>query len=147
MSQPRRTKPRQWPLILGLLIMAGVLHPHPVGAGELAKAFVPGEVWRDTEGNPIDAHGGGVLRFARVYYWYGENRGGDDLGAVACYSSTNLLAWKRAGVVLPRASLPLINGRRTFLERPKVIYNPRTKKFVMWMHLEQGRYLFSRAGI
>ena len=41
----------------------------------------------------------------------------------------------------------MVDGHHTFVERPKVIYNPRTKKFVMWMHLEHGRYLYARAGI
>jgi beta-xylosidase len=48
---------------------------------------------------------------------------------------------------LSRAALPEVNGRPTFVERPKVIYNPRTKKYVMWLHLEQSGYRFSRAGI
>ncbi len=109
--------------------------------------FRPGEVWLDTQGNPIDAHGGGVLQHGGVYYWYGEDRGQPPRGAVACYVSTNLLNWERVGGVLLPDSLPRINGRRTFVERPKVIFNPRTKKFVMWMHLEQGGYRFSRAGI
>lgn len=109
--------------------------------------FRPGEVWRDSDGNPIQAHGGGILVVGNVYYWYGEDRTPGIESAVACYSSTNLLDWKREGVALWRRDLPRVNGHRPFVERPKVIYNPRTTKFVMWMHLDQGRYLFSRAGI
>ena len=33
------------------------------------------------------------------------------------------------------------------IERPKVIYNAKTGKYVLWMHLEQGGYHFARAGI
>ncbi len=133
-------------LILGILA-GGVLGSHAADAATSPRTFTPGEVWLDTEGNPIDAHGGGVLRYGGVYYWYGEDRGQPPRGAVACYSSTNLLDWKRVGAVLPPDGLPRIDGRRTFVERPKVIFNPSTKKFVMWMHLEQGGYRFSRAGI
>jgi hypothetical protein len=114
-------------------------------------AFQPGEVWRDIEGNPIQAHGGGILLHSNVYYWHGEDRTPGGRGAVACYSSTNLLDWKRDGVALSRDVLPRSNNsfRRSgsFVERPKVIYNAATKKFVMWMHLEQGRYTYARAGI
>jgi len=66
---------------------------------------------------------------------------------VACYSSTNLYDWKREGVALSRETLPQIDGRPTFVERPKVLFNPRTGKFVMWMHLEQPGYHYARAGI
>jgi hypothetical protein len=109
--------------------------------------FRPGETWLDVKGNSIQAHGGGILPFGNVYYWYGEDRTPGIRSAVSCYSSTNLFDWKREGVALWQTNLPHVNGRRTFVERPKVIYNARTKKFVMWMHLEQGRYLFARAGI
>ena len=80
------------------------------------------------------------------YYWYGEDRTPEGPGAVACYSSTNLYDWKCEGVVLSKEALPRINDRRTFVERPKVIFNARTGKHVMWMHLEQWGYRLSRAG-
>ena len=35
--------------------------------------IIPGEVWKDTDGNPINAHGGGLLYHDGTYYWYGEN--------------------------------------------------------------------------
>jgi hypothetical protein len=40
--------------------------------------FYPGELWLDTDGNPIQAHGGGILFDVRyeTYYWYGENKDG-----------------------------------------------------------------------
>jgi len=33
------------------------------------------------------------------------------------------------------------------LERPKVIFNPRTKKYVMWMHIDDGPYKKASAGV
>ena len=109
--------------------------------------FQPGAVWLGTDGNPIQAHGGGILARGDTYYWYGEDRTPGGNGAVACYSSTNLYNWKREGVVLSREALPRVDGRSTFVERPKVIFNPRTGKYVMWAHLEQRRYQYARAGI
>lgn len=40
--------------------------------------YHPGKIWLDTEGNPIQAHGGGILYNARtkMYYWYGEYKDG-----------------------------------------------------------------------
>jgi len=112
-----------------------------------AQEFRPGEIWRDTDGKAIQAHGGGVLQYSNVYYWYGEDRSPGGHGAVACYSSTNLYDWKHEGAALSWPDLPKVDGERTFVERPKVIFNPRTKKFVMWLHLEQTGYALSRAGI
>jgi hypothetical protein len=114
---------------------------------DAAAQFFPGKVWRDVDGNAIQAHGGGIVLYKNVYYWFGEDRTPDLYSAVACYSSTNLTDWEREGVALWRRDLPKVNGHRPFVERPKVIYNPATKKFVMWMHLDQDRYQFSRAGI
>lgn len=34
--------------------------------------IIPGERWLDTDGNPINAHGGGILYHEGTYYWYGE---------------------------------------------------------------------------
>lgn len=109
--------------------------------------FSPGETWLDTSNKTIHAHGGGVLLHSNIYYWYGEDRTPGGSGAVSCYSSTNLYEWKREGVALARFDLPRTDGQRAFVERPKVIYNPRTKKFVLWAHLEQRGYSYARAGI
>ena len=38
--------------------------------------FRPGQVWNDTDGNPINAHGGGMLYHEGTYYWYGEYKKG-----------------------------------------------------------------------
>ena len=153
MNVPRPNQRAGLCLTGGYILRFAVLLAGSILAGGVASAaaspgtFRPGEVWLDSEGNPIDAHGGGVLQHLGVYYWYGEGRGQFPRGSVACYSSTNLLDWKRVGGVLQPDSLPRANDRRTFVERPKVIFNPSTKKFVMWMHLEQRGYRFSRAGI
>ena len=32
----------------------------------------PGSIFYDTDGNPINAHGGGFLFYNDTYYWYGE---------------------------------------------------------------------------
>lgn len=35
----------------------------------------PGSIWKDMDGNPINAHGGGILYHEGTYYWYGEFKG------------------------------------------------------------------------
>ncbi len=127
-------------------------------------AFAPGEVWRDTAGQPINAHGGGVLFHNGVYYWYGELKEGRTYlpkvnkgwggtrvvaGGVSCYSSTNLCDWKNEGVALPSdANNPDSDlACENVIERPKVIYNAKTKKFVMWFHQDSPDYQAARAGV
>src|SRR5689334_17582324 len=71
----------------------------------VAPVFRPGEIWCDTAGQPINAHGGGMLFYEGIYYWYGEFKEGQTYlakvnkswggtrviaGGVSCYSSTNL---------------------------------------------------------
>jgi hypothetical protein len=56
---------------------------------------------------------------------------------VSCYSSKDLLNWKNEGL-----ALKVINDTASLLnpgcviERPKVVYNKKTGKFVMWFHHE-----------
>lgn len=105
----------------------------------ISKAFVPGELWRDTLGRPINAHGGGVLFHEGRYYWYGEHKipGLSEKehadGGVHCYSSTDLYNWTDEGIVLPvdfsRTEGDLAAG--CILERPKVLYDSSAKAFVM----------------
>jgi hypothetical protein len=126
--------------------------------------FVPGEVWRDTEGNPINAHGGGFLLHQGTYYWYGENKSGRtflpdsnkswggtrvDFSGVSCYSSTNLFDWKNEGLALKPLFGSLTNDLdpSKVVERPKVVFNRSTKKFVMWMHIDSSNYGAARSGV
>ncbi|HEY8464110.1 MAG TPA: RICIN domain-containing protein [Bacillota bacterium] len=96
-----------------------------------------GTQFRDTNGNIIHAHGGGMIKVNPYYYWYGEHRdqGGHFLG-VSCYRSTDLVNWEYRGDVLTKYSAAELNS--CWVERPKVMYNPRTGQFVMWMHWEDG---------
>lgn len=106
-----------------------------------SSSFLPGQTWLDTDGNPINAHGGGVLWHAGVYYWYGEQRpvgpdSQDALIGISCYSSTDLVSWKFRSTALPvdphDPCSPLTPGCK--MERPKVLYNAKTRQFVMWWH-------------
>ena len=113
----------------------------------------PGEVWPDEDGNHINAHGGGVLKYGDTYYWFGEYKSehtSNALVGVTCYASQDLLHWRNCGVALSVTDEPGHDIERgCVLERPKVIYNKVTKKFCMWFHLElKGRgYDAARYGV
>jgi hypothetical protein len=129
-----------------------------------ADEFTPGKVWLDADGLPINAHGGGVLFHEGTYYWYGEIKTGKtvlpdsnkswggtrvDTKGVSCYSSKNLHDWKNEGVVLPAVDGDPQSDLHPskVLERPKVVYNRKTKKFVMWMHIDSADYVAARSGV
>ncbi|TAN35785.1 MAG: glycosyl hydrolase family 43 [Verrucomicrobia bacterium] len=126
--------------------------------------FKPGQIWTDTDGVPINAHGGGTLFHNQMYYWYGEiktgktwtpecNRswGGTRVESVgiSCYSSKDLLNWKNEGTVLPAVQDNPQHElhKRKVLERPKVLFNQTTRKFVMWMHVDSEDYQLAHAGV
>ncbi len=117
------------------------------------KPIRSGETWPDTDGVHINAHGGGILQHEGKYYWYGEHRGAPGADArlgVTCYSSTDLVSWKNEGIVMPVSDDPKSDiTKGCTIERPKVIYNAKTGKFVLWFHLElKGKgYEAARAGI
>jgi hypothetical protein len=119
------------------------------------KSFLPGRVWPDTSGKHINAHGGGVIFNGGRYYWFGEHKGAGPEGntaqtGVSCYSSKDLYNWKNEGIVLKVEEDPSAEiAKGCIIERPKVVYNATTGKFVMWFHLElkdQG-YGAARTGV
>ncbi|TCM99543.1 S-layer family protein [Paenibacillus sp. BK033] len=133
-----------------------------LGVSAVRTSLTPGALWADTTGNPIDAHGAGIMydEKTKKYYWYGEyHKGGWPAAGVRVYSSTDLMNWKDEGMALTLINSmddftndPLISklyeGRTDtvniwadirkgrIVERPKVIYNDETKKYVMWAHID-----------
>jgi hypothetical protein len=104
--------------------------------------FKPGELWLDDKGCHINAHGGGFLYHNDTYYWFGEHKiegeaGNKAMVGVHVYSSEDLYNWKDEGIALKiHDDIKSRLQKGCILERPKVIYNKKTGKFVMWFHLE-----------
>lgn len=102
--------------------------------------------WRDDRGELINAHDGGIIESKGTYYWYGlalrplkvskdENNGAATTTGITLYSSKNLYNWKYEGVILSTSTdttNPLRAPMR--MERPKIIYNEKTHKYVLWFH-------------
>ena len=103
----------------------------------------PGQVWLDTEGKRIQAHGGSVMYLDGSYYWYGENKEFTDPTkniwhwGVRCYRSEDLYNWEDLGLIIP----PDTDNEKSsihpssMMDRPHIIYNRRTKKFVCWLKI------------
>lgn len=102
-----------------------------------------GVVWHDTNGKRINAHSGGILFHNGIYYWYGtekveglsEAQHAD--GGVHCYTSIDLINWQDQGMVLSLIRDDPTNDLafEANMDRPKVIYNSTTEKFVLFFKL------------
>ena len=129
----------------------GLVMAASVGAQSLER-ITPGQEWPDRKGEHINAHGGVLLFHEGKYYWYGENRparGFTTEVGVEVYSSSDLMNWEDEGVALAvseEAGHDIERG--CIMERPKVVRNPKTGKFVMLFHLElKGKgYAAARVG-
>jgi hypothetical protein len=157
---------RRFPLtsntVLWSSIVVGLLAWNPAVRAQVPdrgpQTIVPGAIWPDDRGQHVQAHGGGIIRFEGTYYWFGEERArGLDrtLRYVSCYSSKDLAHWTFHKDVVKTANPdPQVLGTRWILERPKVYYNAKTRKFVMYMHLDgngtaggRGGYSVARVGV
>ncbi|OOM73532.1 glycosyl hydrolases family 43 [Clostridium puniceum] len=124
-----------------------------------------GEVWKDTNGVPIQAHGGQVqwLEKEGKWYWYGEDKTkGYRSNGISAYSSKDLYNWTFEGYVMRTISSReqldkdpyfselykdytskekdnvylCFNDSTAVIERPKMIYNQKTGKYVLWFHAD-----------
>lgn len=109
------------------------------------KSIRPGKTWLDTAGKPIQAHGGSVFYENGTYYFYGENKEKTDGKngiwhyGVRAYASKDLYNWEDLGLIIP----PNLSDKKSSLhptsmmDRPHIIYNERTKKYVCWLKIMQ----------
>ncbi len=107
------------------------------------KSIKPGQPWLDTAGKRIQAHGGSVIYIDGTYYFYGENKEFTDgksevwTYGVRAYASTDLYNWEDKGLIIP----PNLEDRASSLhpasklDRPHIIYNQATQKYVCWMKI------------
>ena len=112
-----------------------------------------GAVWPDDKGAFINAHGGGMLWHQGRYYWFGEHKREGWEGRLAydgvhAYSSTDLQQWRDEGLALTVSddpASPIVKGCR--IERPKVLFNEKTGKFVMWFHSTDVDHTLAQRGV
>lgn len=107
------------------------------------NSFRPGQLWLDTEGKPIQAHGGSILHENGTFYWYGENKERTKPGSgiwhwgIRMYRSTDLYNWEDLGnVIEPEPdddSAPFHPSSQ--VDRPHIIFNPDTGKYVCWVKI------------
>ena len=116
---------------------------------EKYTSFHPGQVWLDTDGNRIQAHGGNIIFHEGKFWWFGENKEYSQTEweiwhwGVRLYSSEDLYNWKNEGLMAP-PDLDDVNSPMhplSKMDRPHVLYNEKNKEFVMWVKImgDNGR--------
>lgn len=123
----------------------------PSHALAASVTITPAGTWNDNRGVLIQAHGGGMIKVGSTYYWFGEDKTGESSGNaffqnVPCYSSTDLLHWTFVNNVLTQQASGDLGPNR-IIERPKVIYNSSTGKYVMYMHVDSASYGEAKVGV
>lgn len=108
------------------------------------NSIKPGKYIYDTEGKPVQAHGGSIFYENDTFYLYGEDKSGVTGRAVGgnpaiwhngvrMYSSRDFYNWKDEGTLIverENPEHPFYTGR--IMDRPHIIFCPKTKKYVMW---------------
>src|ERR1700743_437806 len=144
------------------LVLSGAILLKTGAFAQAANLSVEGKLY-DTDKNPVNAHGAGVLYHNGAYYLFAEIKNGKTwlvagqswedyrvpAGGISCYSSKDLKHWKYESIALPPVKGDPENDLDTgrVIERPKVIYNSKTKQFVMWVHVDKKDYSYSQAGV
>jgi len=115
----------------------------------------PGEIWLDTNGKPIQAHGFQVMEENGTYYWYGENKEKTVRGShvwtwgIRCYKSRDLYNWEDCGLIIPPDTTDYLSPLHytQSLDRPHIIRCEKTGKYVCWIKSmdEDGYFVILQA--
>jgi hypothetical protein len=103
----------------------------------------PGQVWLDTNGERIQAHGGSIFAEDGLFTWYGENKERTTPGSgnwhwgVRAYQSSDLYNWEDKGLIIPPVlddpASPLHPAQK--MDRPHIVLNKATGKYVCWLKI------------
>jgi len=129
------------------LIVLGDFAPNPEDS-----VIQSGKVWYDTSGKEIHAHGGGILEdhASGKYYWFGTTQKLPPSflsEGINCYSSFDLSNWTFESRVFENTSIQISTRGPYRIERPKVIFNKKTNKYVMWFHLDTASFGIQSVGV
>ena len=157
------------------LLTSGHKKHHAQRRRKVHSCFDEGRIrWTDTSGHRIEAHGAGLLQspLDGRWYWYGESKKypqalwnwtafdpfkrSDRMAILAraapgvnVYSAQSIAGpWQFEGQALGQTSINVAGRTGPWvIERPKVLYNKKSRHFVMWVHLEDSEYQFRHAGV
>lgn len=135
-------------VIMTVVLLLVCVPLSPRSADAAVQTITNGTPWKDVNNASLQAHAGSILQVGSTYYWYGEDKihNSANFKAVTVYSSNDLKNWTWRSYALTTASHPELGYAK--IERPKVIYNESTGKYVLWGHYEDGSgYTLARVAV
>jgi hypothetical protein len=116
----------------------------PIGPiGTISGPLSSGVVFMDTDGNRVNAHGGGIIKVGNTYYMHGEyflsSTTDNNFHGFSMYSSQDLATWKNEGIILPTQADGYLGPNRKG-ERPHIVQCPVTGEFVLYAHAADVTY-------
>jgi hypothetical protein len=118
--------------------------PGPDDAPTLRRAeFEPGTPWPGSDGVHVNAHGGNIVFYEGLYYWYGSHKiegrteSQSNEAGVRCYTSKDLYNWENAGMLLSKSTEGMDPevADAGILDRPKVAFNDKIGRFLLYFKL------------
>jgi hypothetical protein len=111
--------------------------------GTFTGALADGIKFIDTDGNPVNAHGGGIIKEGDTFYMHGEyfepNTTDNNFKGFTMYSSKDMSTWKFERVILPTQPSGELGPNRKG-ERPHIVKCPATGEFVIYAHAASADY-------
>lgn len=101
--------------------------------------------WKTKTGSTVQAHAPGFVRVGDLWYMVGEDRSNTWHPDVNLYSSTDLVHWTFEKKIIENGVATSELGSSRMIERPKLMYNASTDKYVVWCHYESSNYSASEA--
>ena len=146
-------------IALSLLPSASGRSAHPTPADAVITS---GQLFEDDAGNPVHAHGAGLILpsmhpagiASGKYYLVGASKKHNPSWlseGINLYSSYDLQRWHFEGEIFHNSSIttpiPAGQGSLYRIERPKIIFNARTKLYVMYFHLDSASFGMGMVGV
>jgi hypothetical protein len=111
--------------------------------GTISGALATGVAFMDTDGERVNAHGGGIIKVGDTFYMHGmyflSTTTDNNFVGFSMYSSRDLATWKNEGLILPRQASGELGPNRKG-ERPHIIRCPSTGEFVLYAHAASEDY-------
>ncbi len=99
-----------------------------------------GKLWKTDTGATVQAHAPGFVRVGDIWYMCGEDRTNTWNPDVNLYASCDLKNWTFVKKIIQNGVTDSRLGSSRMIERPKLLYNQKTGKYVVWCHWESGNY-------
>ena len=127
-----------------LLISCGT-HKHMRQNSDEWTTITNGNLWITADGDTVQAHAPGFLKIKDTWYMVGEDRSREWRPDVNLYSSRDLQNWSFEKKIIANGVTSPDHGSTRMIERAKLLYNQKTKRYVVWCHWESSNYGASEA--